>query len=183
MPGQANLVKELQEAFDCGDKPLFDSNTDTHTVASLLKLYLRELPEPVVQSHCNENKMSVQNLATVFGPNILRPKMEDPVAIMEVEGLLELLDQVGLAWHAEEALLVQAPVPQEVHALLHQQGGQPGAKLLLVLHRVLQTLAEDPCSETERNSWYAAAEHGEHSSPARFSYIARHFPATDGPAA
>lgn len=27
--------------------------------------------------------MSVQNLATVFGPNILRPKMEDPVTIME----------------------------------------------------------------------------------------------------
>ncbi len=75
MPGQANLVKELQEAFDCGDKPQFDrcastpstdmntrplpiahtnpviglsSNTDVHTVASLLKLYLRELPEPVV---------------------------------------------------------------------------------------------------------------------------------------
>uniref|UniRef100_A0A3B5BIA4 Rho GTPase activating protein 22 n=1 Tax=Stegastes partitus TaxID=144197 RepID=A0A3B5BIA4_9TELE len=48
MPGQANLVKELQEAFDCGDKPLFDSNTDVHTVASLLKLYLRELPEPVI---------------------------------------------------------------------------------------------------------------------------------------
>ncbi len=24
MPGQANLVKELQEAFDCGDKPQFD---------------------------------------------------------------------------------------------------------------------------------------------------------------
>lgn len=36
-----------------------------------------------VQSHCSENKMSVQNLATVFGPNILRPKMEDPVTIME----------------------------------------------------------------------------------------------------
>lgn len=36
-----------------------------------------------VQSHCIENKMSVQNLATVFGPNILRPKMEDPVTIME----------------------------------------------------------------------------------------------------
>ncbi|MED6237601.1 Rho GTPase-activating protein 22, partial [Ataeniobius toweri] len=134
MPGQANLVKELQEAFDCGEKPLFDSNTDVHTVASLLKLYLRELPEPVipfskyedfltcaqllakdeeegiqelgnqvntlplpnynllkyickfldqVQSHCNENKMSVQNLATVFGPNILRTKMEDPVTLME----------------------------------------------------------------------------------------------------
>lgn len=26
----------------------FNSNTDVHTVASLLKLYLRELPEPVI---------------------------------------------------------------------------------------------------------------------------------------
>lgn len=36
-----------------------------------------------VQSHSNENKMSVQNLATVFGPNILRPRVEDPVTMME----------------------------------------------------------------------------------------------------
>ncbi|KAM9837059.1 LOW QUALITY PROTEIN: rho GTPase-activating protein 22 [Aulostomus maculatus] len=150
MPGQANLVKELQEAFDCGDKPLFDSNTDVHTVASLLKLYLRELPEPVVpfckyedfltcaqllakdeeegvqelekqvytlplpnynllkyickfldevQSHCNENKMSVQNLATVFGPNILRPKMEDPVTIMEGTSLVQHLMTVLIREH------------------------------------------------------------------------------------
>lgn len=42
---------------------------------------LRFLDE--VQSHSNENKMSVQNLATVFGPNILRPRAEDPVAMME----------------------------------------------------------------------------------------------------
>lgn len=27
--------------------------------------------------------MSVQNLATVFGPNILRPRIEDPVTQME----------------------------------------------------------------------------------------------------
>nr|XP_046224698.1 rho GTPase-activating protein 22-like isoform X1 [Oncorhynchus gorbuscha] len=150
MPGQANLVKDLQEAFDCGDKPLFDSNTDVHTVASLLKLYLRELPEPVVpfskyedflscaqllakdveegvqelvkqvsnlppanynllkyicmfldevQSHANKNKMSVQNLATVFGPNILRPKMEDPVAIMEGTSLVQSLMTVLISEH------------------------------------------------------------------------------------
>nr|XP_031316847.1 rho GTPase-activating protein 22 isoform X3 [Camelus dromedarius] len=137
MPGQANLVRDLQDSFDCGEKPLFDSTTDVHTVASLLKLYLRELPEPVVpfaryedflscaqlltkdegegtlelakqvsslplvnynllryickfldevQSHSDVNKMSVQNLATVFGPNILRPQIEDPVTIMEGNG-------------------------------------------------------------------------------------------------
>ncbi|XP_064207966.1 rho GTPase-activating protein 24-like isoform X2 [Anguilla rostrata] len=131
-PGQATLVKELQDAFDAGEKPSFDS-TDVHTVASLLKLYLRELPEPVVpfsryqdfllcgkhilidrkqgllelkgllhelpvanfnllhyicqflnevQSHSSSNKMSTPNLATVFGPNILRPKAEDPESII-----------------------------------------------------------------------------------------------------
>ncbi|KAG9265827.1 rho GTPase-activating protein 24-like isoform X2 [Astyanax mexicanus] len=131
-PGQATLVKELQEAFDAGEKPSFDS-TDVHTVASLLKLYLRELPEPLVpfsryqeflmcgkkipadreqgllelksllhelpvanfnllkyicqflnevQAYSSTNKMSIQNLATVFGPNILRPKAEDPESII-----------------------------------------------------------------------------------------------------
>ncbi|KAJ8338957.1 hypothetical protein SKAU_G00357430 [Synaphobranchus kaupii] len=145
LPGQANLVKELQDAFDCGEKPSFDCNTDVHTVASLLKLYLRELPEPVipfakyeeflsctkllskneesgmkelrkqveslppvnynllkyicrfldeVQSYSGVNKMSVQNLATVFGPNILRPKIEDPVAIMEGTVLVQQLMSV-----------------------------------------------------------------------------------------
>ncbi|XP_064005665.1 rho GTPase-activating protein 24 isoform X4 [Pogoniulus pusillus] len=146
LPGQANLVKELQDAFDCGEKPSFDSTTDVHTVASLLKLYLRELPEPVipyakyedflacakmlskeeetglkelvkqvkslpavnynllkyicrfldeVQSYSGVNKMSVQNLATVFGPNILRPKVEDPLTIMEDTEFFSLNELLG----------------------------------------------------------------------------------------
>lgn len=32
LPGQANLVKELQDAFDCGEKPSFDWYGHTHTV-------------------------------------------------------------------------------------------------------------------------------------------------------
>ncbi|XP_022598908.1 rho GTPase-activating protein 22 isoform X1 [Seriola dumerili] len=182
MPGQANLVKELQEAFDCGDKPLFDSNTDVHTVASLLKLYLRELPEPVipfskyedfltcaqilakdeeegvqelgnqvstlplpnynllkyickfldeVQSHCNENKMSVQNLATVFGPNILRPKMEDPVTIMEGTSLVQHLMTVLIREHnrlysgrdQEGPTIPQTELPVQGHQLQHRSLG------------------------------------------------------------
>lgn len=35
-----------------------------------------------VQSFSSTNKMSIQNLATVFGPNILRPKAEDPESII-----------------------------------------------------------------------------------------------------
>ncbi|XP_053111918.1 rho GTPase-activating protein 24 isoform X1 [Hemicordylus capensis] len=150
LPGQANLVKELQDAFDCGEKPLFDRNTDVHTVASLLKLYLRELPEPVipyskyedflscakllskeeeaglnelvkqvkglplvnynllkyicrfldeVQSYSGVNKMSVPNLATVFGPNILRPKVEDPLTIMEGTVVVQQLMSMMISEH------------------------------------------------------------------------------------
>lgn len=35
-----------------------------------------------VQSYSSSNKMSVQNLATVFGPNIFRAKAEDPQSIV-----------------------------------------------------------------------------------------------------
>lgn len=35
-----------------------------------------------VQSYSSSNRMSVQNLATVFGPNILRAKAEDPQSIV-----------------------------------------------------------------------------------------------------
>ncbi|XP_048195176.1 rho GTPase-activating protein 22 isoform X2 [Perognathus longimembris pacificus] len=160
MPGQANLVRDLQDSFDCGEKPLFDSTTDVHTVASLLKLYLRELPEPVipfaryedflscaqlltkdegegtlelakqvsnlpqanynllryickfldeVQAHSNINKMSVQNLATVFGPNILRPQIEDPVTIMEGTSLVQHLMTTLIRKHSQ---LFAATVPE-----------------------------------------------------------------------
>uniref|UniRef100_A0A8C8RKS1 Rho GTPase activating protein 22 n=1 Tax=Pelusios castaneus TaxID=367368 RepID=A0A8C8RKS1_9SAUR len=160
MPGQANLVKDLQDSFDCGEKPLFDSNTDVHTVASLLKLYLRELPEPVIPfakyedfllcgqllskdkgevctafmwhllffnpcffswSHSSVNKMSVQNLATVFGPNILRPKMEDPVTIMEGTSLVQHLMTVLISEHGQIFAVSQADVA----------GAQPGARAVL----------------------------------------------------
>nr|XP_056706520.1 rho GTPase-activating protein 22 [Euleptes europaea] len=165
MPGQANLVKDLQESFDCGEKPPLDRNTDVHTVASVLKLYLRELPEPVipfaryedflscgqllskdrgegtlelarqvknlpqanynllkyickflyeVQTHSSFNKMSVQNLATVFGPNILRPPKEDPVTIMEGTSHIQHLMTALIGEHrqifgASSAVLADSP--------------------------------------------------------------------------
>ncbi|RLV85323.1 hypothetical protein DV515_00016084 [Chloebia gouldiae] len=133
LPGQDNLVRQLRDAFDAGERPSFHRDTDVHTVASLLKLYLRELPEPVVpwlqyedfllcgqaleadqtkghqellkqlsllprdnynllsyicrflyeiQLNSSVNKMSVDNLATVMGVNLIRPRVEDPAVIM-----------------------------------------------------------------------------------------------------
>lgn len=43
------LFEKMKEhPVDCACLVLPCSNTDVHTVASLLKLYLRELPEPVI---------------------------------------------------------------------------------------------------------------------------------------
>ncbi|XP_005412647.2 PREDICTED: rho GTPase-activating protein 22 [Chinchilla lanigera] len=171
LPGQADLVRGLQDSFDCGEKPRFDSTTDVHTVASLLKLYLRELPEPVipfaryedflscaqlltkdegegtlelakqvrnlpqanynllkyickfldeVQSHSDVNKMSVQNLATVFGPNILRPQMEDPLTIMEGTSLVQHLMTILIRKHSQ---LFTMPTLEGPPRSLH--GGSP----------------------------------------------------------
>ncbi|XP_069774096.1 rho GTPase-activating protein 25-like isoform X2 [Narcine bancroftii] len=152
LPGQDNLVKELRNAFDAGERPSFNRDTDVHTVASLFKLYFRELPEPVipwsqyedfltcsqvmdnddklgqqklikqisllplanynllsyicrflheVQLHSAVNKMSVDNLATVIGVNLLRPKIEDPVTIMRGTPQIQKLMTVMISNHDE----------------------------------------------------------------------------------
>ncbi|KAK4818604.1 hypothetical protein QYF61_016575 [Mycteria americana] len=66
---------------------------------NLLKYICRFLDE--VQSYSGVNKMSVQNLATVFGPNILRPKVEDPLTIMEGTVVVQQLMSVMISKHEE----------------------------------------------------------------------------------
>lgn len=134
LPGRLVLIKELQESFDTGNRVKFeDTQADIHTVASLLKLYLRELPDSIIPSshfqrfmgialdavdsqenvdedyiprfvdavnHLEDdnyfilqflcrhlykvsekshiNKMTLPNLAMVFGPNIIRHADDNP---------------------------------------------------------------------------------------------------------
>lgn len=48
LPGRNKIVKQLRDAFDVGgSRPSFQ-DIDVHSVASLLKAYLRELPHPIV---------------------------------------------------------------------------------------------------------------------------------------
>ncbi|NXA12462.1 RHG25 protein, partial [Sapayoa aenigma] len=151
LPGQDNLVRQLRDAFDAGERPSFGRDTDVHTVASLFKLYLRELPEPVVpwvqyedfllcgqaldadetkghqellkqlsllprdnynllsyicrflheiQLNSSVNKMSVDNLATVIGVNLIRPKIEDPATIMRGTPRVQRVMTVMISDHA-----------------------------------------------------------------------------------
>ncbi|XP_046853723.1 rho GTPase-activating protein 24-like isoform X2 [Xenia sp. Carnegie-2017] len=146
LPGHQKQVSILRDAFNRGKDPTLPDDTDVHTVASLLKMYLRELPEPVIpfenfgpliatielyelheedalrkilnqlaeipktsynllkylcrflnQVHENskENKMTADNLALVFGPNILSPESEaDPHVLMESSTMITKLTKI-----------------------------------------------------------------------------------------
>nr|XP_033803521.1 rho GTPase-activating protein 25 [Geotrypetes seraphini] len=170
LPGQDNQVKQLRDAFDAGERPSFDRTTDVHTVASLFKLYLRELPEPVIpwaqyedflssaqlmsidevkgheelmnqvvllprdnynllsficrflyeiQLNSSVNKMSVDNLATVIGVNLIRPKLEDPVTIMKGTPQIQKL-MTAMISHHEKIFPKSKDLPP---SLSFQKGG------------------------------------------------------------
>ncbi|XP_054610539.1 rho GTPase-activating protein 24-like [Dunckerocampus dactyliophorus] len=205
-PGRASLVRELQEAYDAGERPSFDSNTDVHTVASLLKLYLRQLPEPLipyshyqdfllcgtklsndpvegleelrnllqelpvanfnllkficqflneVQSHSKGNKMSCQNLATVFGPNILRAKAEDLQSIMGGAALVQVLMLELIREHESLFSRVSAPVPAHPVGGFHASPSalrQPHLHQPPCLRQMSLPLIAERCRESGQNA-------------------------------
>ncbi|KAM4745083.1 rho GTPase-activating protein 25 [Anableps anableps] len=81
LPGQDNAVKQFRDAFDAGERPSFPSDTDVHTVASLLKLYLRELPEPVVPWSQYQAFLDCTNLLDVSSKKGWE-KLEQQVALL-----------------------------------------------------------------------------------------------------
>lgn len=168
LPGRTSLIRELKEEFDCGERVKLDPEMhDVHTVASLLKLYLRQLPESIIPNNfyqkfmnvalrnldkkdgdpiadlqlnlsllpednynileylcrfihkvgLNEavNKMGETNLATVFGPNIIRHLDDNPELFMATADLTHQLtyllvhnhDKVFTTDHSSK----ESPVP------------------------------------------------------------------------
>ena len=160
LPGRTTLVKELKDRFDCAEKIIFDiSEHDVHSVASLLKMYFRELPGTIIPSSYYQvfmnialnfqeaketdqkkesvakaaktmanipddnysivrylckflrkvgeksdvNKMTIINLATVFGPNMIRNKNEadSPELMMATANLTQQLAFILINYYDE----------------------------------------------------------------------------------
>eukprot|EP01094_Clydonella_sp_ATCC50884_P006087 TRINITY_DN1510_c0_g1_i2.p1 TRINITY_DN1510_c0_g1~~TRINITY_DN1510_c0_g1_i2.p1 ORF type:complete len:658 (-),score=229.98 TRINITY_DN1510_c0_g1_i2:210-2183(-) len=132
LSGSANEIMEYKRRYDLGEPVSFEHEQDPHNVAGLLKLYFREMPEPLltwemffmfimadfvenrflrlryikylisrlpalnrallkflvrflirVAAHADVNKMAIHNLATVFGPNLLRQKDANMIQMVE----------------------------------------------------------------------------------------------------
>ncbi|XP_039567862.1 rho GTPase-activating protein 25 [Passer montanus] len=194
LPGQDSLVRQLRDAFDAGERPSFHRDTDVHTVASLLKLYLRELPEPVVpwlqyedfllcgqaleadetkgqqelveqlsllprdnynllsflcrflyeiQLNSSVNKMSVDNLATVMGVNLIRPRVEDPAVIMRGTPRVQRV-MTALISHHQQLFPPSKDVPPSPPAPKHEK------KAPVPRSSVGWGAAEDPRGSTQR---------------------------------
>jgi len=126
LSGSAVTIDHWRKAFDKGERVDLFKEPDPHAITGLLKLYLRELPEPLltfekydhfiasqanpvewtrfkllkhlinslpkenqallktlmqhlvrVNTHADVNKMQMANLATIFGPNLLRERSSD----------------------------------------------------------------------------------------------------------
>ncbi|KAF3853870.1 hypothetical protein F7725_014558 [Dissostichus mawsoni] len=83
--GNLAVIQKLRFKADHEELDLEDGQwEDVHVITGALKLFFRELPEPLFPfSHFNklieygeDNRMTVQNVAIVFGPTLLRPEME-----------------------------------------------------------------------------------------------------------
>ncbi|ESO11521.1 hypothetical protein HELRODRAFT_96714 [Helobdella robusta] len=56
LPGLTSMIKKCVELFDRGERPRFEDipSLDVHTVSSLLKLYIRELPSSLISADLYE---------------------------------------------------------------------------------------------------------------------------------
>ncbi|PVD37485.1 hypothetical protein C0Q70_00075 [Pomacea canaliculata] len=82
LAGRAGLLKELRSQFETAQHPPLDK-IDVHTVASLLKAYLRELPESLIPPGMYQRAM---NCAMRYSEH----KLEDD-QLAEVKSLAQLL--------------------------------------------------------------------------------------------
>mmetsp|Transcript_17832 Transcript_17832/g.45388 ORF Transcript_17832/g.45388 Transcript_17832/m.45388 type:complete len:758 (-) Transcript_17832:168-2441(-) len=157
--GSASLIAKYKQDYDTGKDVDLSSCPAPHVVSGLLKMYLRELPEPlltfdffqpflatledpanglqqmkemisqlplpnynliklllpflhVISQHADVNLMPATNLATVFGPNLLRDRGDNMLAMVQATPAINAVTQTLI--EKQEILLSSAPIkPKE----------------------------------------------------------------------
>lgn len=163
LSGSQVQIDKYREQFNSGIMVDLSNEIDPHTVSGLLKLYFREMPEPLltydlydsfiaaqnekdeakrirylrhlvnslkkgnletlkylmeflgrVEKHSDVNKMAIHNLATVFAPNLLKPREGNMLQIVQdsplVNGIICTFIQDFNAIFSEQEPAEVAPV-------------------------------------------------------------------------
>lgn len=66
--GGASQMRQIQDVFERGEDPQFDSNADICGVTSVLKQYFRNLPNPLLTYEIYERFVDTTSM---FSPNTL----------------------------------------------------------------------------------------------------------------
>jgi hypothetical protein len=158
VPGNAEEIRAIKKRYDKGKKVDLEGR-DLHTVAGVLKLFFRELPEPLLTyelydtflaavsapdlptqleyirevvnalpvgnraildylmqflkkvSQVTENQMTAQNIAIVFAPNLIRPKIETYEIILTHSTYVNRLIQLLIVYY--DQIFLGKPLPPE----------------------------------------------------------------------
>eukprot|EP01130_Rhizamoeba_saxonica_P016091 TRINITY_DN7363_c0_g1_i1.p1 TRINITY_DN7363_c0_g1~~TRINITY_DN7363_c0_g1_i1.p1 ORF type:complete len:302 (-),score=57.99 TRINITY_DN7363_c0_g1_i1:175-1080(-) len=177
--GRIYTIENYRDLFDIGEVPSFQTECDPHTVAGLLKLYLREMPEPIltfkfydsfikleeddppnkirlvlnlikklpevnftvikfllgflrrVSQMSDINKMTKANLATVFGPNLLRQETSNLGTIMQHTPLVNSMTELLIENYQDILELQRSSTPKVPRRSYRNLPPTPGKKRTL----------------------------------------------------
>ncbi|KAH3759531.1 rho GTPase activating protein [Pelomyxa schiedti] len=93
--GALREIKELRAAFNRGEVPDLSKASDVHVITGLLKLWLRELPEPLfISSGERHNYPYNPNITAPLAPTYATLRSICPHNLKVIHALMELLAQV-----------------------------------------------------------------------------------------
>ena len=85
--------------------------SDTILISTLILTYNR------VASHASQNKMSLHNLSTVFGPTLIGPAVSPnnaDASLMNILGMSDVMSQVGILYYYLEHFSADGTKPQKI---------------------------------------------------------------------
>ncbi|KAJ5073491.1 rho gtpase-activating protein 68f [Anaeramoeba ignava] len=141
IPGQQSVIKELKAELDNGKDIDFEKVEDKYAIASLLKLYLRELPEPLCGFEYYDMFLAAQAINVEITRNVMLRKVIDflpPLNKILLKYLCKFLTEVEKnsaknKMNAENLAVVFSPNllrPREQSAKIFMEDA-PVSKLLM----------------------------------------------------
>ena len=165
VPGDRALLNELRTAYDAGDRVDLATVRDPHAVASLLKMYLRDLPEPLIPEALYDPLLETQT-DPALAPAAAHARIRELLATMPAPNTHVLQHVIAfaaeLARHSSTnkmsvenvslcfgpTLMWRSTAPDPL-AMLHELASVNSLIRTLIEHRELLPAAQTPALPVE----------------------------------